>query len=111
VILAFDADQESEGSNPSSPASHPNGWFDARDLCDTIVVHAQPRERHVTLREIQQPIKDRYRDEPAAADITLRAVGTITDGAMSCLGRPRTCAVRGGSASGCGRLRGVGLLR
>jgi uncharacterized OsmC-like protein len=38
----------------------------------------------MSLREIQQPIKDRYRDEPDAAEITLRAVGSSADGAMSC---------------------------
>jgi hypothetical protein len=73
------------------------------------VVHARPRERHVTLREIQQPIKDRYRDEPDAAEITLRAVGTISDGAMSCsvdLGRALYAAgahpgVGGSGASAC----------
>lgn len=38
----------------------------------------------MTLREIQQPIKDRYREEPDAARITLRATGATLDGAMSC---------------------------
>lgn len=38
----------------------------------------------MTLREIQHPIKQRYRDEPAAAGITLRATGSSLDGAMSC---------------------------
>src|SRR6476620_4930021 len=38
----------------------------------------------MTLREIQQPIKDRYREEPEAARITLRATGTTLEGAMSC---------------------------
>ncbi|HEU4673826.1 MAG TPA: OsmC family protein [Candidatus Limnocylindrales bacterium] len=37
-----------------------------------------------TLREIQQPIKERYREEPDAARITLRASGSTTEGAMSC---------------------------
>ncbi|HEY3524217.1 MAG TPA: OsmC family protein [Candidatus Limnocylindrales bacterium] len=37
-----------------------------------------------TLREIQQPIKERYRDEPGAARITLGASGSTTEGAMSC---------------------------
>ncbi len=63
----------------------------------------------MTLREIQQPIKDRYRDEPDAAEITLRAVGTIADGAMSCsvdLGRALYAAgahpgVGGSGASAC----------
>jgi uncharacterized OsmC-like protein len=38
----------------------------------------------MTLREIQQPIKDRYREEPDAARITLRATGASLEGAMSC---------------------------
>jgi len=41
-------------------------------------------EIEVTLREIQEPIKTRYRDEPEAARITLRATGAMADGAMSC---------------------------
>jgi len=38
----------------------------------------------MTLREIQQPIKEQYRAQPDAAWITLRATGTTGDGAMSC---------------------------
>jgi uncharacterized OsmC-like protein len=38
----------------------------------------------MTLREIQEPIKAHYRDEPDAARITLRATGSTTEGAMSC---------------------------
>ena len=38
----------------------------------------------MTLREIQEPIKARYRAEPDAARITLRAIGNTADGAMSC---------------------------
>ena len=38
----------------------------------------------MTLREIQEPIKVRYREEPDAARITLRATGSTADGAMSC---------------------------
>jgi uncharacterized OsmC-like protein len=42
----------------------------------------------MTLRELQEPIKAQYRDEPDAARITLRATGSTTgtgpDGAMSC---------------------------
>jgi uncharacterized OsmC-like protein len=38
----------------------------------------------MTLREIQEPIKARYREEPDAARITLRASGSMADGAMSC---------------------------
>ena len=38
----------------------------------------------MTLREIQEPIKARYREEPDAARITLRATGSTAEGAMSC---------------------------
>ena len=38
----------------------------------------------MTLREIQEPIKARYRDEPDAARITLRATGRTAESAMSC---------------------------
>ena len=40
--------------------------------------------RPMTLRELQQPIKERYRESPDAARITLRASGSTADGAMSC---------------------------
>lgn len=42
------------------------------------------------LRAIQTPIKDRYRDEPSAAEITLRAEGQLDEGI--------TCSVATGSA-------------
>jgi uncharacterized OsmC-like protein len=38
----------------------------------------------MSLREIQEPIKVRYREEPDAARITLRATGSTAEGAMSC---------------------------
>ncbi|MDP9481777.1 MAG: OsmC family protein [Chloroflexota bacterium] len=38
----------------------------------------------MTLREIQEPIKTRYREEPDAARITLRATGSTAGDAMSC---------------------------
>jgi uncharacterized OsmC-like protein len=38
----------------------------------------------MTLREIQQPIKERYLQEPEAARTTLRATGHAADGAMAC---------------------------
>jgi uncharacterized OsmC-like protein len=37
-----------------------------------------------TLREIQTPLKESYQQEPNAAFITLRARGSMGDGAMSC---------------------------
>ena len=36
------------------------------------------------LRALQAPIKDRYRAEPGAATITLRAQGTLDDAAIAC---------------------------
>ena len=36
------------------------------------------------LRAIQAPIKERYRDDPAAARITLRATGTLDDVRIAC---------------------------
>ena len=36
------------------------------------------------LRALQAPIKDRYRTEPAAARITLKARGTIDEAAIAC---------------------------
>src|SRR5215218_2802397 len=42
------------------------------------------------LREIQAPLKERYRAEPAAAEITLSATGTLDEGI--------TCSVQTGRA-------------
>jgi uncharacterized OsmC-like protein len=36
------------------------------------------------LRELQAPLKAKYRDEPGAALITLRAQGDLADGAIAC---------------------------
>lgn len=63
----------------------------------------------MTIREIQGPIKERYRDDPDAAWVTLRATGTIADGAMSCsvdIGRALYAAgahpgVGGSGTAGC----------
>jgi uncharacterized OsmC-like protein len=38
----------------------------------------------MTLRELQAPIKERYREAPDAAWVTLRATGAQTGDAMSC---------------------------
>jgi uncharacterized OsmC-like protein len=38
----------------------------------------------MTLRELQAPIKDRYKTEPDAAQITLRASGSTGDNVMAC---------------------------
>jgi uncharacterized OsmC-like protein len=37
-----------------------------------------------TLRELQRPLKDRYRAEPAAAMLTLRADGSLSDSEVAC---------------------------
>jgi len=37
-----------------------------------------------TLRALQAPLKQRYRDDPAAAVITLRATGALDDQAVAC---------------------------
>jgi uncharacterized OsmC-like protein len=45
----------------------------------------------VDLRELQRPLKQRYRDEPGAARITLGARGSETNGPAACsvaVGRP-----------------------
>jgi uncharacterized OsmC-like protein len=36
------------------------------------------------LRAIQAPIKDKYRNDPEAAVVTLKAQGTLEDGAIAC---------------------------
>lgn len=36
------------------------------------------------LRSLQAPLKDRYRDDPAAAVVTLRAEGTLGTGSITC---------------------------
>ena len=36
------------------------------------------------LRELQAPLKERYRDDPAAAVVTLTARGDLADGAITC---------------------------
>ena len=38
----------------------------------------------MTLRELQAPIKDHYKAEPNAAQITLRATGSTGDSVMAC---------------------------
>jgi uncharacterized OsmC-like protein len=38
----------------------------------------------VDLRALQAPLKDRYRAEPAAAKVTLRARGALDDSAIAC---------------------------
>src|SRR5205085_12421037 len=51
---------------------------------------ASPRMDATTLREIQAPLKQRYRDDPGAAVVTLRATGSLGEGI--------TCSVETGRA-------------
>jgi uncharacterized OsmC-like protein len=53
------------------------------------------------LREMQAPIKQRYRDEPGSALITLRAEGTLDEG-ISCSVETGQALVRAGLHSGTG---------
>jgi uncharacterized OsmC-like protein len=63
----------------------------------------------MSLREIQQPLKERYREAPDAALVTLRASGAAGEGAMSCsvdIGRALYAAgahpgVGGGGSAAC----------
>ena len=36
------------------------------------------------LRELQAPLKDKYRNDPGAAVVTLKAQGDLSDGAIAC---------------------------
>src|SRR4051794_41495174 len=47
------------------------------------------------LREIQAPLKERYRAEPAAAEITLRADGTLDEGVSCSVQTGRALATAG----------------
>ena len=40
------------------------------------------------LRAMQAPIKQRYKDDPEAAVVTLRAKGTLDDGNIACKSKP-----------------------
>lgn len=48
-----------------------------------------------TLREIQDPLKQRYRDEPAAAQVTLSATGQLGDGVSCSINTGRAMAEAG----------------
>ena len=48
-----------------------------------------------TLREIQAPLKQRYRDEPSAAVVTLSADGSLSDGITCSVETGRALAVAG----------------
>src|SRR4051794_2738496 len=47
------------------------------------------------LRAVQAPIKERYRDDPAAAVVTLRADGSLADGISCSVDTGRALAVAG----------------
>ena len=63
------------------------------------------------LRAMQAPIKDRYKSDPNAALITLKAKGSLDDTEHRLQGRDRPRARRRGPASGDRRLRAWSLLR
>jgi hypothetical protein len=57
------------------------------------------------LREIQKPLKDRYREDPDASKITLKADGSQGDDVMSCsvdIGRAVQAAQAHTGAGGAG---------
>ncbi len=59
--------------------------------CGTVTASSMVRRmRSAELRELQAPIKERYRDAPDAAHITLSATGSLADGIA--------CSVRTGQA-------------
>jgi uncharacterized OsmC-like protein len=64
------------------------GLFDGRTQARPFVCRAAAQEaEHMDangLRALQAPIKDRYRSEPKAAFVTLRAGGTLDDTAIAC---------------------------
>ncbi len=47
------------------------------------------------LRDIQTPLKERYRDEPAAARVTLKAEGALGEGVSCSVGTGRALAEAG----------------
>jgi uncharacterized OsmC-like protein len=53
------------------------------------------------LREVQGPLKDRYRDDPKAAEITLEADGSLDDG-ISCSVQTGKAMVKAGLHPGTG---------
>ena len=63
-----------------------------------------------TLRALQAPLKQQYREEPGAAVITLTAEGDIDDAGIACKVADRPRARHRGPASGHRRQRARGLL-
>jgi uncharacterized OsmC-like protein len=48
------------------------------------------------LRAVQAPLKERYREQPQAANVTLSATGTLDDDGVSCSVRTGTALARAG---------------
>src|ERR1700750_80986 len=46
--------------------------------------HERKAMDSTALRELQAPLKEKYRNEPGAALITLKAKGDLADGAIAC---------------------------
>jgi hypothetical protein len=61
------------------------------------------------LRAFQEPLKNRYRDEPAAALITLTAEGTLGEG-VACSSATGRAMAEAGTPSGHGRGRRPSVL-
>ena len=57
------------------------------------------------LRALQAPLKDRYRAEPAAAKVTLKARGALDETSIACKVETGRAHRRGGAASGDRRRR------
>ena len=57
------------------------------------------------LRAMQAPIKQRYKDDPQAAVVTLKAKGTLDDANIACKLETGRALARRGPASGDRRLR------
>ena len=57
------------------------------------------------LRELQAPLKEKYREDPGAAVVTLRARGDLADGAIACKVETGRALGASGAASGDRRQR------
>ena len=63
------------------------------------------------LRAMQAPIKQRYKDDPKAAVVTLKAKGTLDDTNIACKLETGRSACGSGPASGDRRLRSRTVFR
>src|SRR5688572_28933960 len=71
------------------------------------------KEAYMDLRAIQKPLKDQYREDPTASQITLTARGSQTDTPISCsvdIGRAIYQAHQGVGGAGTGACSGDLLL-